>query len=202
MNFEQARATMIESQVRTNDVSDLALQSAMRKVAREGFVVEDRRAFAYAEVTCPTPSGRELWKPRDFAKLAQAAQILAGDTILVVAGAGGYSAAVFAAMGCDVTVLDTEACAIDGVKSVVGALDQPPRGDFDVVFVDGAVEVIPEAWGQALRVGGKLCVIVQSGHMGEAKLGVKSGDGLALRTIFNAVVPKLSGFEAAPAFTF
>ena len=106
MDFAAARDTMIESQVRTNDVSDLALQGAMRVVERETFVVAEKRAFAYAEVTSPTPSGRWLWKPRDFSKLAQAANVMAGVRVLVIGGAGGYSAAVFAALGCTVTILD------------------------------------------------------------------------------------------------
>jgi protein-L-isoaspartate(D-aspartate) O-methyltransferase len=202
MDFAAARATMIESQVRTNDVSDLALQTAMRAVAREAFVVEDKRAFAYAEVTCPTPSGRDLWKPRDFSKLAQAAKVLPGDKVLVIAGAGGYSAAVLAAMGCDVTILDTQPCEFAGVKSVVGALDTPPSGPFDIVFVDGGVEVVPNSWTDVLADGGRLCVVVLSGPMGHAQIATKSGGIAASRVVFDALVPKLPGFAAEPVFAF
>lgn len=202
MDFAAARATMIESQVRTNDVSDLALQSAMRRVAREDFVVEAKRAFAYAEVTCPSPSGRELWKPRDFAKLAQAAKILPGNRVLVIAGAGGYSAAVLAAMGCDVTIHDTVACTFAGIASAVGPLAAPPTGPFDVVFVDGGVETLPESWGQALAEGGRLCVVVLAGPMGSAQILTKSGDVVASRVVFDAIVPKLPDFNAVPAFAF
>jgi protein-L-isoaspartate(D-aspartate) O-methyltransferase len=202
MDFAAARATMIESQVRTNDVSDLSLQTAMRAVARETFVVDAKRAFAYAEVTCATPSGRELWKPRDFSKLAQAAKILPSDKVLVIAGAGGYSAAVLAAMGCEVTILDTMVCEIKGVASVVGALDAPPAGPFDIVFVDGGVEVAPDSWRKVLAEGGRLCVVMLSGPMGTAQIGTKSGGVTASRVVFDAVVPKLPGFNSAPAFAF
>jgi protein-L-isoaspartate(D-aspartate) O-methyltransferase len=202
MNFVAARANMIESQVRTNDVSDLALQSAMRSVARENFVVEAKRAFAYAEVTCASPSGRELWKPRDFSKLAQAAKILPDDRVLVIAGAAGYSAAVLDAMGCNVTILDDVVCDIAGVTSIVGDLKSPPAGPFEIIFVDGGVEIIPDSWGKVLADGGRLCVVVLSGPMGTAQILTKSGDALATRTVFDAVVPKLSGFEAASAFAF
>jgi protein-L-isoaspartate(D-aspartate) O-methyltransferase len=202
MDFAAARATMIESQVRTNDVSDLALQTAMRSVARETFVVEAKRAFAYAEVTIASPSGRELWKPRDFSKLAQAAKILTGDKVLVIAGAGGYSAAVLAAMGCDVTILDTIACEVKGVTSIVGDLKAPPQGPFDVVFVDGGVEVIPESWTKVLADGGRLCVVVLAGPMGTAQIVTKSGDVSAARVVFDAIVPQLPGFAAATIFAF
>ncbi len=202
MDFQAARATMIESQVRTNDVSDLALQTAMRSVARETFVSADKRNFAYAEVTCPTPSGRALWKPRDFAKLAQAAKPLLGDNVLVIAGAGGYSAAVFAAIGCRVTILDEHQSNVDDVVSIVGQLVEPPAGPFDIIFVDGGVEILPDAWGQVLAEGGRLCVVVLAGPMGTAQVLTKSGAALSARVVFDAIVPKLTGFETAPAFAF
>ena len=202
MDFQAARANMIESQVRTNDVSDLALQNAMRLVAREDFVVEAKRAFAYAEVTSPTPSGRALWKPRDFSKLAQAAKILSGDKVLVIGGAGGYSAAVLTAMGCDVTILDDRPCNVSGVSSVAGDLNQPPAGPFDVIFIDGGVENVPDTWGKALAEGGRLCVVILAGPMGQAQIMTKSGGFIASRVVFDAIVPKLPGFDSVPAFAF
>lgn len=202
MDFAAARDTMIESQVRTNDVSDLALQAAMRVVERETFVVAEKRAFAYAEVTSPTPSGRWLWKPRDFSKLAQAANAMAGERVLVIGGAGGYSAAVFAALGCSVTVLDEVAIEVPGVTSVVGALDAPPVGPFDLVFVDGGVQTFPGAWTDVLAENGRLCVIVLKGPMGTANVFTKSGASVAGRVIFDATVPQLPGFSIAPAFAF
>ena len=35
MDFHAARMNMVESQVRTNDVTDVEIQSAMRRVERE-----------------------------------------------------------------------------------------------------------------------------------------------------------------------
>jgi protein-L-isoaspartate(D-aspartate) O-methyltransferase len=202
MDFAAARATMIESQVRTNDVSDLALQTAMRAVPREDFVVDGKREFAYAEVTCPSPSGRDLWKPRDFSKLAQAAKLLPGDKVLVIGGAGGYSAVVLSAMGCEVTIIDTITCDHAGITGIVGDLNLPPAGPFDVVFVDGGVETIPDGWSDVLAEGGRLCVVVLSSHMGTAQIGTKSGNVVGFRVVFDAIVPKLPGFESARVFAF
>jgi protein-L-isoaspartate(D-aspartate) O-methyltransferase len=202
MDYIAARANMIESQVRTNDVSDLALQAAMRKVAREAFVVQDKRAFAYAEVASPTPSGRDLWKPRDFSKLAQAAKVLPGETVLVIGGAGGYSAAVLSAMGCAVTILDSVACDVPGVTTLVGDLSSPPQGPFNIIFVDGGVEVVPESWTEALGDGGRLCVVIVSGVTGRAQVIKKSGNVASPRVVFDAIVPELPGFRAEAVFSF
>lgn len=202
MDFAAQRATMIESQVRTNDVSDLAVQTAMRAVPREAFVPEERRLFAYAEVEHETASGRVLWKPRDFAKLAQAAALRAGDRVLVVAGGAGYAAAVFAAMGADVTVLDPDAADMPGVSVVRAPLDQPPAGGFDVVFADGGVEDVPSAWLKALAPGGRLCVIEVDGPGGRARVHTRAGDAVSARTVFDARVPVLGEFRKVRGFTF
>jgi protein-L-isoaspartate(D-aspartate) O-methyltransferase len=204
MDFAAHRATMIESQVRTNDVSDVLLQTAMRTVAREAFVSPARQALAYAELEAPTPSGRLLWKPRDFAKLAQAAHVCAGDTVLVIGGAGGYSAAVFAAMGAKVTVLDPLAgdLTIAGVTVVTGDLETPPTGPFDVVFVDGGVGRVPQAWADVVAAGGRLCVIEQDGPVGKARVHARSAGGISARSVFDANPPALPGFEAKATFAF
>ena len=202
MDFAAARDTMIESQVRTNDVSDLALQSAMRKVAREAFVIPEKREFAYAEVEIPTPSGRLLWKPRDFAKVAQAGRVLAGERVLVIGGGAGYSAAVFAALGCAVTLLDEVPTDIAGVTCVTGKLTNPPAGPFDVVFVDGAVQTYPDSWTEVLSEGGRLCLVIHKGAVGVANILTKSGSTVAGRIVFDAFVPELPGFAAEPVFTF
>jgi protein-L-isoaspartate(D-aspartate) O-methyltransferase len=200
MDYAAARDTMIESQVRANDINDLALLGAMRVVEREQYVLAEKRAFAYAEVTSPTPSGRWLWKARDFSKLAQAANVVAGERVLIIGGAGGYSAAVFAALGCTVTVLDDVAVDVPEVTSVVGALDSPPSGPFDVVFVDGGVETLPDAWTKVLAEQGRLCVILLKGPMGTANIFTRGGTSVAGRVIFDATVPQLPGFSVAPEF--
>lgn len=203
MDYARARRMMIDSQVRANDVTDLGLQTALRSVPRELFVSPGQERFAYAEVELATPSGRVLWTARDFAKLANAARVLPGDSVLVIGGAGGYSAAVFAAMGARVTVLDSVAVALAGVTEVRGPLDTPPAGPFDVVFVDGAVGTVPPAWSAVLAPAGRLCVVRRTGPVGQALVVTRSASGaVSERVVFDCAPARLPGFEPAPAFVF
>ena len=48
-DFSAARTTMVDSQVRTQDVTDLAIQDAMRQVPREAFVPAGKAWLAYAD---------------------------------------------------------------------------------------------------------------------------------------------------------
>jgi protein-L-isoaspartate(D-aspartate) O-methyltransferase len=214
LDYAAARATMIDSQVRTNDVSDLALQDAVRVVPREVFVPDAKRSFAYAEIEIQSAPGRVLWKSRDFTKLAQAAGAFPGDKVLVIAGAAGYSAAVFAAMGASVAILEeSEALAahakavlaasdVLGVAVAVGDLQQGLPGPFDLIFVDGAVEAVSPKWTNALSEGGRLAVVVSEGPVGKARLYVSSGGVASARDIFDCNVPLLAGFAQVRGFEF
>jgi len=74
MDFKAARRRMVDSQVRTNDVTDLRLQTALETVPREDFLPAELRDQAYVERELPYAPGRSLMTVRDFAKLAAAAQ--------------------------------------------------------------------------------------------------------------------------------
>ncbi len=204
---------MVESQVRTNDVTDRRLQAALRRVEREVFAPADRVAFAYSELALPVEGARALWAPRDFAKLAQAAAVQEGDAVLVIGGAEGYAAAVFAEMGAGVSVLETPglaaaararlAAAGVAVAVVEGDLRCAPGGPYDVIFVAGAVETVPDAWAGALKPGGRMALVAAEGPVGKARLYAKSAAGaVSYRIVFDSSPPKLGELDATPAFTF
>ncbi|MEI9964010.1 MAG: protein-L-isoaspartate O-methyltransferase [Caulobacteraceae bacterium] len=187
-DFAAARNNMVESQVRTSDVTDHAIQDAMRKVPREALCPPDRQALAYADVEVPYAPGRWLMRPRELAKLLQALRPRAGERALAIAAP--YAAAVLEAMGLTVTQLSD------------GDLSKPVGGDYDVILCEGAVSAVPPAWLAALGPGGRLAVVERAGAVGKARLYVKEADGLASREVFDATPPYLPGFEPKAAFAF
>ena len=100
-DFTSARLNMVESQVRTADVTDLRIQDAMRALPRERFMPEARAFQAYADLEVEYAPGRWLLKPRDVAKLVQALRPLAGERALAISAP--YAAAVLQALGAIVT---------------------------------------------------------------------------------------------------
>jgi protein-L-isoaspartate(D-aspartate) O-methyltransferase len=87
-----ARENMVESQVRTADVTDVRLQDAMRDIAREQLMPEGKPYLAYADMEVEYAPGRWLLKPRDVAKLLQALRPMPGERALAIAAP--YAAAV------------------------------------------------------------------------------------------------------------
>src|SRR5271167_1001712 len=99
-----ARTNMVESQVRVADVTDYAIQDAMRAAPREALLAADKAYLAYADTEAEYAPGRWLLRPRDVAKLLQALRPRPGERALAIAAP--YAAMVMEAMGLAVTRLD------------------------------------------------------------------------------------------------
>lgn len=183
IDFRTARLNMVESQVRTNDVTDHAIQDALRVVPREQFC-GGRTHLAYAEAPVEYAPGRFLLQPRDVAKLLQVLKPKAGERALAISAP--YAAAVLREIG--LTVEESE----DGEGAAAGA--------FDVLICEGAVAETPKTWIDALAVGGRLAVIEQSGPVGKAKLYMRSDDDIGSRIVFDATAPFLPGREPKKSF--
>lgn len=207
MDFAAARKVMVDSQVRVNDVTDRALQAALLSTPRERFCAADKAFAAYGEVEVEIAGDRRLMQVREAAKLIQALDVRAGETVLAVAGP--YVAAVLAAMGASVTAQEADAAVLDvvgpaladaGVAAVTAPLSQPTGKDWDIIISEGAVAVRPVAWLEALRVGGRLAVVERSGPNGRAVLYVKGREGVSRRELFDAAPPVLAEMSPAPVF--
>jgi protein-L-isoaspartate(D-aspartate) O-methyltransferase len=211
-DFATARVNMVENQVRTNDVTDLPIQDAMRIIRRERLCPPGKAYLAYAELAVEYAPGWHLMQPRDTAKLLQAIYPLEGETALAIAAP--YAAAILAKMGLKTKlVLPAE---VDAAK-IAEALDDSRieivsgdlktlssgAGKYDVLICEGAVDTAPKAWLDAIGPGGRLGVIERTGPIGKARLYQRGDDDLvAGREVFDASPPVLPGFSVQPAFTF
>lgn len=185
-DFAAARLNMVESQVRTADVTDVRIHDAMRKLPRERFMPEAKQHLAYADIEVEYAPGRWLLKPRDVAKLVQALRPMPGERALAIGAP--YAAAVIEELGVPVTRVE--------------AGDALPGGEFDVIVCEGAVARVPEAWTAALATNGRLGVVERDGPVGKAGLYVRTEDGVGRRDLFDAFPPLLAGFEPRHGFAF
>ena len=216
-DMSHARLHMVEGQVRTNDVTDTRITELMGRIERERFVPAEKKALSYADTCVEVKSGRFLLDPRSFGKLLQFLEVKESDRVLDIACATGYSSAVLAGMSNDVTALEEDeelakfaapvlrSCEKLGrLNGVVGPhlLGAPAHAPYDVIFVNGAVEVIPKSWTEQLKENGRMAVIVKEGSVGKAYFCVRKSGTLGHRVVFDATVPVLPGFERTPSFVF
>ncbi|MDC7684309.1 protein-L-isoaspartate O-methyltransferase [Asticcacaulis sp. BYS171W] len=209
MDYFAARQNMVESQVRVNDVTDAALQKAMRHIERERLVAPGQGFAAYGEVEASVAPGRALMKARDIAKLLHAVKPAAGQSVLAIAAP--YAAAVLKHAGLDVTAQEADARVQTVVEpyltslgvSVVNAdLKTAAEGQYDIIIVEGAVAEVPEAWLAALKPGGRLGVVVRTDAVGHAKVFTRLSHGVSEAHSFDSNPSLLPGFGKTSSFVF
>lgn len=207
MDFISARINMVESQVRTNDVTDATIQEAMRRIHRERFVLPSRQALAYADRFVEYAEGRFIMPPRDVAKLLHALRPRPGERALAIAAP--YAAAVLARVGAKTRALESSeadaqarrALEGEGVPVIAGDLSTP-SGVYDLVVCEGALHAVPQAWLDLLDDGGRLGVVLRRGPVGKAVVYTRAGAAFGAREMFDSLPPWLPGFEPKPAFAF
>ena len=206
-NFSSMRTAMVESQLRTSAVDDQRVIAVMAKVPREDYVPAERRAMTYVDRPIPLDGDRALNPPLVTGRLLKEADVQAGEKVLLIGAATGYSAALLAELGAQVTAVEVEGgaeIAVPGVTVVRGPLaaGASAGAPYDVLFIDGAVEEVPAALVQQLVDGGRVVMgVVERGVArlcsGRAVAGVL---GLASLTDMEMVV--LPGFAAPEQFVF
>ncbi|MEP3654831.1 MAG: protein-L-isoaspartate O-methyltransferase [Litorimonas sp.] len=215
-DFSAARDAMVESQIRTSDVTDLSVLGAFRRTARDAFVPTARKALSYADCQIETDEGRTMLSPRDLSKMIQAVEIEPNDVVLDLACGRGYSTAILAQLADTVVGLETDDAAvaratellvdadISNAAVVQGDLKSgaAEHGPFNVIFVGAALPAVHRQWFSQLANGGRLVCIIQSGPVGRVTVFTKSGDAVGETVAFDTSAPYLPGFEPAPAFVF
>jgi protein-L-isoaspartate(D-aspartate) O-methyltransferase len=227
VDFRAARRAMVDGQIRTNDVTNLDLIDAMLEIPREAFVPERLAALAYLDRDLALPTGggtpRYLLKPALTAKLIQACAMHGDSRVLVVGSGAGYSAAVASRLAGAVVALEEDPAlaeaaqavfrrlGLDKVTQVTGRLVDgwPTTAPYDVVLVEGGVEIVPEALFAQISDLGRLVTVKYdatwrdlAGVMGRATLFRSVGGEAGGRPLFDATAPLLPGFAKAPAFAF
>lgn len=228
VSFELARANMVESQVRPNDVHDPRLLETLYRIPREVFVPASQRSLAYvddhirvAAANSARPA-RYLLAPAILAKLIELASPEEDDLVLDVGCATGYSTAVLASLAESVVALECDAelataasenlaqLGIDNTAVVNGPLEEgyPAEAPYDVIFVNGCVEEPPQKLLAQLAFHGRLVTILCPESLdpkeatGMAWLYRKSGSAISGAPIFSAGAPLLPGFEKQKRFVF
>jgi protein-L-isoaspartate(D-aspartate) O-methyltransferase len=213
-DFATRRVMMVDTQVRPSDVTKFPIIEAMLAVPREVFVPSARREAAYVGENLDIAPGRVVLEPRTLAKLLDALDVQPGELVLDLGCGLGYSTAVIARLADAVVAVEEDeslaaeaqrtlsAEGVDNAAVVVGPLaaGDARHAPFDVITIQGGVEVVPEALLAQLKEGGRIGAVFMEGALGTARIGYKIDGVVSWRQVFNAAAPVLPGFSAARGF--
>lgn len=214
-DFAARRTTMVDTQVRPNDVTKFPVIEAMLAIPREDFVPASRRAVAYSGENLPLGDSRVMLEARTLAKMVDALDIEPGDLVLDLACGFGYSAAVIARMAeAVVAIEDDEEMAneaqtrladagIYNVAVLAGDLTagNAKQGPYDAILIEGAVEEVPAAIIDQLKDGGRIAALFMEGSLGVVRIGHRLNGRVNWRYAFNAHAPLLAGFKRQRGFS-
>ena len=190
--FDDARRSMIDSQLRTSGVTDSAVLARMNSVPREEFVPVDQRAAAYSDRAVRLPDGGALPAPLFHGMLLAEARPSGADRAIVVDGGSGYLAALLAPMvGAMETVSPTDA-ATGKIRDRAATL----------LLVDGAIEHLPEALVEKLPDGARIVTGLVERGVTRLAAGRKTGTALGLVALAETGVPRLSAFDREAGWSF
>lgn len=217
-DFEKARELMVLSQLRPQKVSNPKILEAFLSVPRHEFLPQEKQAFAYSDHTLVLRDGLYMLKPFILAKLFEMAEPQSSDKILDLTPATGYSAALFCCLAKEVYALFHYAFPMKKASDLPGSLKKenffpvegeakdgyPPKGPYDIIFIGGAVEYIPESLWDQLNLEGRLVVIFQGKQeeRGRALLFTKKREGIVSKTFFETSAPPLPSFIKEDHFVF
>ena len=212
-DFATRRRMMVDTQIRPQDVTRFPIIDAFLDVPREVFLPTRLAEAAYVGENLEVAPGRVVLEPRTLGKMLDAAAPRPDELALDLGPAGGYSTAILAHMTEAVVAVEegdlaaeTEAAllqaGIDNAAVHTGPLAEgaPKYGPYDVILVQGAVEVFPGALEAQLKEGGRACAVFLDGRLGTVRLGLKADGRVNWRDVFNAGAPVLPGFEAPRSF--
>ena len=213
----KARLNMVESQLRTNKVTNEAVLAAFENVPRELFMPEALRAAAYLDEDIDLGHGRYIMEPMVLARLLQAARPGPADVALEIACGSGYATALLARMVATAVAVESGDAFVDQASAALAELGLdnavvmkgdiargvPDQAPYNVILIHGAVAEVPEAISGQLAEDGRLVTVVRRGAgMGRATLIERHGGITSSRVLFDAGVPALPEFAAEPGFVF
>ena len=216
MDYAAARQHMIDSQIRTNKVTDSTVIAALAALPRELFVADSHRKLAYIDRPVPMGAGRRMMEPMYLARLLQVAELEPKARALVIGAGTGYAAAILSKLVTKVVALESApelaarartilaGLGIGNVNVVEGdlAAGRPNEQPFDFILIDGAVEILPDTLTAQLAPGGILASIVMNGSIGHGVLVARVDGVLTRREIFDAETDVLPGFTRPQRFVF
>lgn len=214
LNFEQARAAMVEQQVRPWEVLDPRVLETIGAIPREDFVPAAHRQLAYADLALPLAHGETMLKPVIEGRLLQALALSPSDEVLEIGTGSGYLTACLASLARDVLSIDLHADFVDAAAQRLDRLGlrnaRIETADvfglalnrrFDAIAVGGAVASLPDAFANWLKPGGRMFVVRGRSPVQEALCLTRRDESLQAESLFETDIPYLHGAEPVPHFT-
>jgi protein-L-isoaspartate(D-aspartate) O-methyltransferase len=190
-----ARAQMVERQLRQRGIRDERVLEAMGRVPRELFVPANLRPYAYDDGALPIGRQQTISQPFVVATICSLLALGGDERVLDVGTGSGYQAAVLAELAREVVTVERIPALAEAARARLveagyervdvrvgdGSLGVPERAPFAAVAVAAAAPAVPHTLYDQLEEGGRLVVPRGSRRGQELVLVLRSSGGAVER---------------------
>ena len=182
-DFATARRAMIDSQLRPQGVTDVAVLAAMAAIPREAFVPEAAANVAYTDRSIAIKGKGAMMPPAPLARLLTAAAPRPGERALVIGAAPAYAAELLRYIGLMVS-------------------EDHAAASFDLILIEGAIEFVPATLADALVEGGSIATALIENGVTRLAIGRKLAGVIGWTRFADSEIAPLPGYSRPPVFTF
>lgn len=176
--FGRQRASMVATQLEARGIADERVLAAMAKIPREEFLPPESRDEAYRDGPVPIGFRQTISQPYTVAMMSEALKLRGNEKVLEIGTGSGYAAAVLGLLAREVHTVErvpelasfaTEnlrRLEINNVRIHVGdgSLGLPEESPFDAIVVTAGGPLLPPAFSEQLRDGGRIVMPIGPMH--------------------------------------
>ncbi len=216
MDYETARNNMIEQQIRPWNVLATRTLNALGEVRREDFVPGGYRHLSFVDTRIPLGNNQVMLEPKISARMIEALELEPGHRVLEIGAGTGYTAALMATLGAQVTSIEIRPqlseqakrnLAMAGIDNVaLHCADcfhfcetKAVREPFDRVLVTGSVPLIDAVFLNMIDARGRIVGIEGNDPAMQAVIIRGSGQKTSL---FETSAPRLENVHEQATFDF
>jgi len=172
--MKNLREKMVQTQLKSRDITDSRVLEAMGEVPREEFIPEEMAGMAYRDGPLPIGEEQTISQPYIVALMIQALEVSEQDTVLEIGTGSGYAAAVLSRIAGRVYSVERHLklgeAAIERfnrlgydnifVKIGDGTLGWEEHAPYDAIVVTAGSPEIPVSYVEQMKIGGRLVIPV------------------------------------------
>jgi protein-L-isoaspartate(D-aspartate) O-methyltransferase len=217
MDIKQARKNVIEQQIRPWGGLNIRANQALIDIPRENFVPEEYQNLVFADMEIPLNNSEKMLSPKIEGRILDSLDLKGNEDVLEIGTGSGYFTAVLASLAKSVKSIEIHKELIDAAKEKIDVLNisnvelvnedalnlNLGNDKFDTIVVGCALPVISEDLKRALKISGKLFIVVGSKNQMHATLVERiDGDKWKSKSLFETYIDLMNGSEPLPEFTF
>ena len=216
MDYETARINMIEQQIRPWNVLATRTLNALGEVRREDFVPGSYQYLSFVDTRIPLGDNQVMLEPKISARMIEALELEPGHRVLEVGAGSGYTAALMASLGAQVTSIEIRPQLSEQAKRnlAMAGIDQvtvqcadcfsycdtrSARGPFDRMLVTGSVPEIGDIFLAMIHARGRI-VGIEGNNPAMQAVSIRANGQRT--TLFETSVPRLENVHEQATFDF